>query len=329
MSSSSSTTTAIGPAQAEDAASLLLSSRETGSLVSDPGRLPALSSIDDVYQVHDAMLSIKSTLGDVVGWKCGACGPAPQKAMGLTESFRAPLFAKSIAKSPGRVDKKATGAIMCEAEMAFIMAKPLGPKTDDPLSTEPYTAEEVWDAVGYICPAIEVCGTRWTGEALGAANTWHKLADDGLNVMCVLGPAVETQHLAPGGRLPKQAADLPKVGVRMLLNGKEVATGSGANVLGSPLDSLTWLANNMAANRPDHQSGRGSGTRPGVSSMSGQWGGKGTAGLLPGDVVMSGAAAVVKGGQFGPGDLLRVEFEGGLGSTEVAFDEEAGGSSRL
>ena len=91
------------------------------------------------------------------------------------------------------------------------------------------------------------------------------------------------------------------VGVRILVNGEEAAAGSGANVLESPLQSLTWLANHLAAE--------------GVSRE-----GVGT-GLAAGDFVMSGAASLLPAAEWplGAGDRVRAEFDG-MGSAEVRLD---------
>jgi 2-keto-4-pentenoate hydratase len=87
------------------------------------------------------------------------------------------------------------------------------------------------------------------------------------------------------------AAWRPLARVRVLINGVEVAVGSGGDVLGDPLLALTWLANVLRAD--------------GVA-------------LAPGDVVssgtMTGLAAVTAG------DSVTAEFDG-VGDVRCAFVE--------
>ncbi|MGH7223920.1 MAG: fumarylacetoacetate hydrolase family protein, partial [Gemmataceae bacterium] len=70
-------------------------------------------------------------------------------------------------------------------------------------------------------------------ETLGAPTL---VADDFFAAGCVLGTEI-ARSAAP---------DLLQVTGRALLNGIEVARGSGADVLGHPAHALAWLANHLA-----------------------------------------------------------------------------------
>jgi 2-keto-4-pentenoate hydratase len=105
----------------------ILGKRETESFVDDPEQLPPLGGMSDVYDVHDHMTKIMNSLGSHAGWKCGACAPAPQKSFGLNEPFRAPLFANIVQQSGSTFSN--AGVTIIEAEFAFVMGKPLEPKS--------------------------------------------------------------------------------------------------------------------------------------------------------------------------------------------------------
>jgi 2-keto-4-pentenoate hydratase len=75
----------------------------------------------------------------------------------------------------------------------------------------------------------------------------------------------------------------------MIVNGETVAEGSGANVLGDPVEALVWLAND--------QRERG-------------------AGLLAGQVVITGSCTGVN--MAVAGDRVRADF-GELGAVELEF----------
>jgi 2-keto-4-pentenoate hydratase len=102
-----------------------------------------------------------------------------------------------------------------------------------------YTEEEVWDAVSVVATAIEVVGSRWSGAAFENSNALQKLSDCGLNVCCITGAGFKKEEV------PR---DLDKIQVSIAVNGEVQAEGSGANVLGHPLTSLTWLVRRFAFN---------------------------------------------------------------------------------
>jgi len=62
------------------------------------------------------------------------------------------------------------------------------------------------------------------------------VADDFFGAGCVLGPA----------RRDWRGLDLAACEAIMTVNGKSVGRGSGALVLGHPLEALAWLANSLA-----------------------------------------------------------------------------------
>ena len=44
-----------------------------------------------------------------------------------------------------------------------------------------------------------------------------------------------------------QALDLARVTARLLINGREIGSGVGGDVMGHPLNALAWLAGKLAA----------------------------------------------------------------------------------
>ena len=95
-------------------------------------------------------------------------------------------------------------------------------------------------------PVIEVCGSRFTDNPPSSPI-------NGVPQASLLSIADQASHgcLVRAVRLvkPKTMWDqLTSTGfshlpVRLFINNKEVAVGSGADVLGNPLTALTWLAN--------------------------------------------------------------------------------------
>jgi 2-keto-4-pentenoate hydratase len=105
------------------------------------------------------------------------------------------------------------------------------------------------------------------------------VADDFFAAGCVLGKAIARS----------KAPDLLDVVGRAVINGNEVARGTGADVLGHPHHALAWLANHLAA------------------------GGKG---LRAGEIVLTGS--LVKTIWLNAGDSVLMDLSG-LGQVQVVF----------
>ena len=279
------------PLEEEDFEALayfLLAQREDSGSITDPTKLFPLASIDEAYTIHKYMTKTMSTLGKHAGWKCGACGEKAWTGMGLKEPFRAPLFLRRMYNSPSQINKIDDNVFLLEAEFAFVMSKGLPPRDN-----KPYTPEEVWDAVALLAPAMEIVGTRWAGKAREESGDLQRIADAGLNVGAVLG--LGTPLNADCRR------DLDAVEVKFLVNDEVAVVGSGKNVLDHPIKSLTWLANNLCD--------------AGISTQDGNWGGAGP-GLAEGDIIMSGACAMLFDNKFKVGDVVKADF-GDFGTVEV------------
>lgn len=257
-----------------------------------------------------ALTKTSSMLGNHVGWKCGACSPAAQANMQLSEPFRAPLFQDRIfTEQRAAVDISRTNLTVLEAEFGLVLSKSLPPRGS------PYTASDVMDAVSVIIPSVEVCASRWSGKAFEESTPFHRLADAGGNDSCLTGEAFEAS--GPEGVISL----LDGVRVRFLIKndasdavGVESSGGSGADVLGHPANALAWLANSLIEGQ--------------TSTAASKYGGESVIGLQAGDFVMSGAAAVLPAAAVQPGDTVVAEFQG-LGTVELLITggETAGAES--
>jgi 2-keto-4-pentenoate hydratase len=111
-----------------------------------------------------------------------------------------------------------------EPEIAFLLKEDLiGPGIN---------AAKVLAATEGVLPALEVVDSRyrtWT------SNIKDSISDDASAGVFILG-----------GRLtPVKDLDLRLIGMVFERNGSVVSTGAGAAVLGSPAESVAWLANKL------------------------------------------------------------------------------------
>lgn len=146
-----------------------------------------------------------------------------------------------------------------------------------PAGEEPHDRASVIAAVDAFIPSIEIPDTRF--ESHTDAGAPQLIADAACAGYFVLGTPVHDFD----------PASLPGQRVTVRNHGAEAAEGVGSNVLEDPLEAVVWLANELSSHG---------------------WS------LAEGEVVMTGAAAVVK--PIAAGDELVADF-GDLGSVSVVL----------
>ena len=178
----------------------------------------------DGYEIQAALEPLH---GPTIGWKIAATSKAGQQHIGVDGPLAGRLF-KRFAQGDGAL--LPAGHLhmrVAEAEFAFKMARDLPPRTD------PYSQDEVMEAVDTLHLAIEVPDSRYEDfVTIGAPSL---VADDSCAAYFVLGAEARDWR----------AVDLPAHKVSARKNGAVVAEGSGANVLGDPRGALAWIANDL------------------------------------------------------------------------------------
>jgi 2-keto-4-pentenoate hydratase len=222
----------------------------------------------EAYAIQDRFAA---ALGRPVGYKVAYINPAVQRALGIPSPMFGRLIEGRVFDSPGRLRGDGYFHRLVETEFAFRMARPLPPRAT------PYTEDEVVAAVEALIPCFEIADTRFadwkTVAPLDAA------ADNALGSAWVGGTPCHDFR----------AVDLAGHEVVSFVNGREASRGVGANVGGSPLVSLCWLANEL-----------------------GRWG----RGLVAGELVTTGCCMDVL--PLRPGDAAEADF-GALGRVRVEF----------
>ena len=177
------------------------------------------------------------------GHKIGLTSKVIQAQLGVDEPDFGVLFADMVLADGAVVTRAAILQPRIEGEIAFVL------KSD--LRGERITPEEVIAATDYVCPAIEICGSRIAAWDIRIQDT---IADNASSGLIVLGHS----------RAKPDFQMLAQVPLVMKQDGVEAATGKGDACLGNPANAVAWLAQTLT-----------------------QYGD----GLRAGDVVMSGALA--------------------------------------
>jgi 2-keto-4-pentenoate hydratase len=215
-------------------------------------------SVAAAYDVQDRVRQALVRRGErVIGWKAGFTSRATQEAFGTDQPVCGFLLGSGVYASGAEIPASSFIGLAVEAEVALVMGRALA----GPGVTPPQALLAVEGAV----PALELIDFRYAGRPTAA----DAVADGVLAKAIVLGaPLTDVTHL-----------DLALEGLVYEVNGKIVATNTAAEVLGSPINSLAWVANHLGA--------RG-------------------LGLRAGDVVMTGSVSTVLRPKAG--DTVRARF---------------------
>jgi len=203
-----------------------------------------IKSVAAAYAVQQAAVDIWKARGrKIAGNKIGLTSKAVQDQLGVGEPDFGTLFADMILEDGASVPPGAVLQPRIEAEIAFIL------KSD--LRGTKITPEAVIEATDYVCPAIEICGSRIARWDIKIEDT---IADNASSGLVVVG----SRHTKP------LLAGLADAEMSLRHNGAPAGAGRGQECLGNPAIAVAWLAEAL--------------TRFGE-------------GLRAGDLVMSGALA--------------------------------------
>ncbi|MBI3824517.1 MAG: fumarylacetoacetate hydrolase family protein [Candidatus Rokubacteria bacterium] len=244
-----------------------LRARAEHRAVTPPSETRALSR-DEAYAVQDRLRAELVRRGErVIGWKAGFTSKATQAMFGADGPVCGFLLGSGVYAGGSEVPVSRFATVVVEAEIALVLGRDLaGPGVAPP---------QALLAVEGGLPALELVDFRYTGTP-GATD----LIADGVyaNAIVLGSPLSAVRHL-----------DLALEGLVYELNGAVAATNTAAEVMGSPINSLAWIANHLAER--------------GLS-------------LRAGDVVMTGSVSALLRPR--PGDTIRATYTR-LGSVTARF----------
>jgi 2-keto-4-pentenoate hydratase len=220
-------------------------------------------STDQAYEVLFGLMARRIATGErQIGWKVGLTSKAIQQQFNVHE----PVFGCILESRPSGHAFRPADLISpgFENELCLRLGKDLSGAV---------TPDEAKAAIDAVYPSLEIIETRGNlTEQLALA-----LADNAQQKTVIVGKPVP---------LP---ASLETIAVRVIINGRTAATGTGDAVLGNPLNSVTWLSAKLA------QFGRS---------------------LKAGEIIMSGS--FTRQFPIHPGDAIRAEFSG-VGNVETGM----------
>ncbi|MEU8244640.1 fumarylacetoacetate hydrolase family protein [Nonomuraea sp. NPDC048916] len=268
----------MDPGRRASAAGLLLDAYASGKPIEPLSETFQDLTLEDAYAIQ--LLQIRSRLdggATIKGHKVGLTSVAMQRQMGVDQPDYGHLLDDMFHSEYEPIPIGAYLQPRVEPEIAFVLRSPLrGPGV---------TTAQAAAAVDFVLPAIELIDSRIRDWRIGLLDT---IADNASSGGVVLGR----------NPTPLSEVDLRLSGCTVHVNSRLAATGAGGAVLGSPLNSLVWLANTVGA--------------LGVTLEAGHV-------ILPGSVTAAIPVAA--------SDVVSVRFAG-LGSVSARFGAGEGGVPR-
>ena len=190
-----------------------------------PEALREKLSLDDAYRVNLAITQRRLAQGEKqAGWKVGVTAKAMQQQMGVHQPVFGVLFESGHLASGVELDFAQLIEPSVENELCITIGKTLrGPGI---------TIDQTRAAIASIAPALEIVERRGVFSELPLA-----MADNAQQKHFVSAAAMAYEPI------PMR---LSEASVEVFLNGTSQEIASGAEVMGDPLASVTWLANKLA-----------------------------------------------------------------------------------
>jgi 2-keto-4-pentenoate hydratase len=186
------------------------------------------ADLDEAYAIRSVFQEIEETRGRgaIAGYKIGLTTSVMQKLCGINEPCYGAIFEREVHHREAMFSAQDYCRLGVETEIALRLGDDLPAGRD---------AQQVAAAVESATAAIELIeDLRYDYKQLDAA---AMVAGNVWNAGVVLGAPVT------GWR----KFDLAEMTARLSINGREIGTGTGSDVMGSPLNALAWLADKLGA----------------------------------------------------------------------------------
>lgn len=209
-------------------------------------------TIQDAYAIQRTWVELKRAQGrQLKGHKIGLTSRAMQQASQINEPDYGALLDDMFFADGSTIPIERFIVPRLEVELAFVLGKRLqGPDV---------TVFDVYDAVDYVIPALEIIDARIQQTDPDTGRTrkvFDTIADNAANAGVVMG----------GRPVRMDALDLRWVSAILSRNAVIEETGVAAGVLNHPANGVVWLANKLAPHGVALEPGQvilsGSFTRP-------------------------------------------------------------------
>ncbi|HEY1431409.1 MAG TPA: fumarylacetoacetate hydrolase family protein [Stellaceae bacterium] len=185
-------------------------------------------NLDEAYAIRRAFQEIEEAegRGPIAGYKIGLTTPVMQRLCGIDEPCYGAIFTSEVHHRRAELAAADHCRLGIETEIAFQLGNDLpqgGVRGGIAAAVETCMAAiELIEDLGYDYHRLDAA-------AMVAGNVW--------NAGAVLGTPV----------IDWRTRDLARIGAWLSINGHEIGSGKGGDVMGHPLNALAWLADKLAA----------------------------------------------------------------------------------
>jgi 2-oxopent-4-enoate hydratase len=182
-------------------------------------------TVDNAYAIQQAVADARLEHGEqLIGWKLGLTSKAMQDQLKVNQPDYGPLLSGHLVDDGSVIARQDLIAPRVEAEVAFVLKRALrGPGID---------RDDVIAATAYLSAAIEVIDSRITDWRIHLADTIADMAS------CA-------RIVVSAKQVPLDGLEARDIAVVLFRNGTAVAEGTGAAVLGDPIEAVAWAANTL------------------------------------------------------------------------------------
>lgn len=214
----------------EDAAEMLFTHRRQVQLLDVMPSACRPTTIEEAYDVQEALHRRQTQDGysRLAGWKVGCTNKVLQDLLNIPFPAAGGILAENVHQSGTNLRFGQFVQVGVECEIAFELGEDL------PQGSAPWTRTQVGKRISACMAAIEIVDNRYSDFALLGPPIL--VADDFFQAAVVLGER----------RADWRDLDLVNLSATTVIDGREIGRGRGADVMGHPLEPLTWLANTRA-----------------------------------------------------------------------------------
>jgi 2-keto-4-pentenoate hydratase len=210
------------------AATELLDMRATKRVVADLPEALRPASLDDAYAIQQCVVDalVDAGGGRPTGYKVACTNDLAQAALQIDRPLFGRLMSHTTAPSGATLVADEFTHRVVEAEFGFRIGTDVEPVEGG------HTPDTIAAHIDALIPAIEIVDHRFESWAVGALRV---AADNAIHGWWIHGDPVTDWR----------DHDLATATISVTRNGELVTTGSGAAVLGHPLNVMAWLADEL------------------------------------------------------------------------------------
>ena len=184
-------------------------------------------SLEEAYQIQSLLADkLSEKLGDVSGYKVAFASQAAQKQFGIDQPASGPFFHLQRIPNGPILESSDFIGLTIETEVAFTIGK----RIDHPIEN----AEDLKPYVKWAHASFDISNDYFDPQE--AKPVVADLVAGGMTYLYMLGPAVDPNLV-----------DVDKLTLKLKVNGKIIAEGACAEVMGSPWNSLLWVVNQVVS----------------------------------------------------------------------------------